>query len=352
MIYILLAIIFLISSFLEVMCVGKGPRRDITLLFYFLVAILLIVAGTRECGFDYFNYMNHYNILHSPFWRNQSNGLSVESSFGWICYVLPNYKMLVLLFALVSIGILFYFIYKNSSYPIFSIFLLLGLCFYSTYMGQIRQGLAISLVLMSFMSDNKMMKLGLNIFACVFHVTAVLGLLQFFTPKDIKDKKIYIYVLLIALAVNLTCYGVLLVIIPMLPAFVADKLSFYLATEEGMTLGLNAAMMLRLMIFTTFYIFRSSLNEGRYSKYLNLYFVSLVIYLGFGFLPQLAGRGALYFNILEIILAAKILSSMSKGKVKYCVYLFFILVTLYRQVSLFTSEIGFDMYIPYKSWII
>lgn len=354
MIYIIIAAILLICSFVEVFCTKQERHFDISLLFGFIAIALVVIAGSRQCGYDYINYKTYFEILHSPFWKNQSEGLAVEGSFGWLCYILPSYDLLVFLFAALSLGLILYFVKFNSPYPIFSIFLLLGVCFYSTYMGQFRQGLAISILLMSFMAENKWIKLSLNLFACIFHVTAVLGLLQFIVPKTMMKGRFYLFSLLGALVVNLTCYEVLIKIMPHLPGFLAGKLSFYVATEKGVSLGLNMAMLLRLTFFGIFYKNRGlMISDKQYDSLLNLYFVSLLIYLGFGFLPQIAGRGGLYFNILEIVLAAKVLHALpNRNKEKYVIFAFFVAVSLYRQLSLFTSELGRELFLPYQSWLV
>lgn len=350
--YFLIALLFLVSAFIEVFSVKPEQKFDIKALFFFLVAILMILAATRQCGYDYNNYKMYFDVLHSPSWRSQSAGLSVESSFGYLCYLMPSYEILIFIYALMSIGLLFFFIYRTSPYPIFSVLLLLGLCFYSTYMGQIRQGLAMSIVMFSFISKNKWIKLALNIFACFFHITAILAFLQFFIGKNIQKTRFYLSLLFTALIINLTCYGILLKVIPMLPTFLAAKLSFYVATEDGMTLGLNMAMLLRLMIFSIFFYFKPSDElSNNYGRILNLYFISLLIYLGFGFLPQLSGRGALYFNILEILLAAKVLNEMPKTNYRYYIFFFFAAVSLYRQFSLFNDGVGYELFIPYKTWL-
>ena len=74
MIYIVIASIHLICSFVEVFCTKQERHFDISLLFGFIAIALVVIAGSRQCGYDYINYKTYFEILHSPFWKNQSEG--------------------------------------------------------------------------------------------------------------------------------------------------------------------------------------------------------------------------------------------------------------------------------------
>ena len=122
-----------------------------------------------------------------------------------------------------------------------------------------------------------------------------------------------------------------------------------------MRYGLNMAMLLRIAIFGLFWWKREYLlryKDGIY--FLNIYFLSLLIYLGLGFLPQLGGRGSIYFYFFEIILASMLIKTEVNRKHKIGVLILFLLLGTYRQITFF-SEWG-DEFIPYKydflSWCI
>ena len=71
------------------------------------------------------------------------------------------------------------------------------------------------------------------------------------------------------------------------------------------------------------------------------------MYLALGFLPQLSVRGAVYFYLFEIVLASMIIYRMPSIKKKLYIYSFFILISIYRQISFFNEY--HDEYIPYKT---
>ena len=94
------------------------------------------------------------------------------------------------------------------------------------------------------------------------------------------------------------------------PAFVSQKLGFY-AETENFSYGLNMAMLLRLISFGILFYFKNKISNYKYTNYfINLYFISLFIYLGFGFLPQLGGRGSIYFYYFEFILISMLLTRL------------------------------------------
>lgn len=313
---------------------------------YILVLLFLIVfVGFREMGFDYDNYRYYYDRL-SDFWIDNADVLRVEKGYAFLNHILPSYRVLLVVMATITLSLQLLFIYKYSPAPFASILFYIGAFLLTSTMGQYRQALAIAIVIWAFTKyNNKLIFITLITMACIFHVSALLAILVLVIPKHICQPKIYAILFVASVVVNLTAGTLFVSTIEYMPQFIAEKLNIYSLQEKGTILGFNAAMLLRLIIFLIFYYNRDVIKSYRYGElFFNLYFVSIIIYMGLGFLPQLAGRGAIYFYFMELLLAGMLVKIPRRG----IVYLaFFAAISIYRQLSLFSEWSG--DYIPYRN---
>lgn len=330
---------------------GKKEIKVLHFYMYTLVVLFLILfVGLRECGFDYDNYKYYYKHLTNVYWRHNSEVLGVELGYTMLNYISPNFHFLLLLISCLTVGIQFIFIYRYSPLPFFSVVLLFGSLFFLSYMGQYRQALAMSFVLWaSIYKDKKILFITLIAIGTQFHVSSLIAILLLFIPEKYLTLKQYIIILIIALVSNIVGKSIIVNYIPLLPDFVGTKLDYYIK-GESFTLGINSAMLLRLIIFGIFYYNKDKiLKYNRGVFFFNIYFLSLFIYLGLGFIPQLGGRSSFYFYFFEIILAAIIIKESAKLH-QFAYLLFFISISIIRQISFFTEWSEF--YIPYKNTLI
>lgn len=348
-IYIFIALITGGFGFIEVFGQEKYSKYKPYVLFLFTLFLIWFV-GFRECGFDYENYSHYFDLLHTNFWKSNAEFLVVEKPYALLNYMLPSLTAVYVVFAILTCGIMSVFLYKNSPYPFYSYFLLLGVIVYISFMGQYRQGLAIPLVLVAFSCKERMQRILLIALASCIHVSAILGLLVFVIPNRILKGKYYVLLLGLALVSNLTLLVVFRTQLGSLSGFIASKLSYYMSEEEGLVYGINLAMLLRLASFCIFYKYRSFIQQNPNGiLYFNIYFLSLLIYLGLGFLPQLSGRGSLYFYVMEVVVATILLKNLrTSSQVRGCIFFFFTAIALYRQMGFLLGESG-ESYIPYKN---
>jgi len=315
--------------------------------FCILIFTIFLIVAFRKCGFDYDNYLYWFNSLQSDTWRNNATTMGIEIGYAWINNVVGNYRTLLIVMAALTIGIYSAFIYEKSPYPFISLYLLLSVFLYPTLMGQYRQGAAIAFFLLALLyRKNRILFFTIIVCGSFIHVSILITLLALFIPDKLWTKKLFMTIIVIALFCNVGGYEIFMNMIDSMPDFVATKLNVYQKAEQGTVLGFNLAMLLRLIIFLIFYKERyciSQYKDGTF--YLNLYFVSLFVYLGFGFLPQLGGRGSIYFYFMELILAAMIIKRGRQNSFFYLI--FFLFVGMYRQISFFS--VWYEDYIPYKS---
>lgn len=336
-------------AFNEVMISNRSPRKSsISLLLYVLISFCAIIfVGFRECGFDYQNYYRYFIDLSSASWKANADYLNVEYGYAYLNYILGDYKLVLVVMAVATIALQFKFIYKYSPFPFFSLFLFLGVMLYPIIMGQFRQALAIGLILWAFTNkENKLLFLIIILLAATFHASALIALFALFIPNKVFKTTVYLLLLLIALGMNFIMESYMLSMAKVLPALIGSKIETY-STIEDYVLGLNTAMLLRIIIFLIFIFYKDKLNrESKEYYFLNLYFVSLFIYLALGAIPQIAGRGSIYFYFFEFILASIVLSRI-KGYTRFVLFCFFIGISIYRQVGFF-SQWQSD-YIPYAN---
>lgn len=349
-IYFFIAVICILLAFGETVANGNPRYRVADLYFYLAIAIgLFLIAGFRECGFDYYNYYDYFKNLNNPHWFTRGLEIGSEPGYSLLNYSLGNYAAIIAIMSLIIIGVQFGFIWRYSRLPILSIVFYLGLFLYPSTMGQYRQALAIGVVLWAIVnSENRVRFFLLIALAMMFHFSGILGILALFIPQRIRSLKFYLILFGAAIVCSITTQVIYMRFLGMLPEYVATKLAHYAAVETT-ALGLNSAVMLRAFVFFICYYYRDRLLcIPRMGYFLNIYFLSLIIYTALGFAPQVAGRGSIYFSIFEIILIANLIFTQ-RGWLRYGLFCLFICFSLYRQWGFF-KEWGND-YIPYKNWL-
>ncbi|WP_083377604.1 EpsG family protein [Millionella massiliensis] len=350
-IYIVIAFVCILFSLLENVAAGRAPYRMVHLYFYVAICLLLFfVAGTRECGFDYYNYYRYFEELNNPHWLSRGLKIGSEPGYSLLNYLTGNYVFVILVMSGLIVGMQCLFFWKYSRLPILSLVFYLGLFMYPSTMGQFRQALAMAFVLWAIVNrENKGKFFGWILLAMMFHFSAIIGILSLFVPKKVQSFKFYVIVFGLAVVCSVTTQIAYLRFIDMMPTYVATKLAHY-ASVEGTALGINSAVMLRGFVFFACYYYRKRLFTIPHMEFfLNIYFLSLIIYTALGFAPQVAGRGSIYFSIFEIIIIANLVFTL-KGIRRYAVMLLFISFSIYRQWSFF-AEWEQD-YIPYRTWLL
>jgi len=350
-IYLFIALLSGLSGLLETFTNFRQQFNQLHwYIFTSLACFLIIVVGFRECGFDYNNYAAYFETLHSSFWKENATVVGVEKGYAYLNYMTGSYQSLLFGIAVTTIALQLWFIYKYSPLPCFTVFLILGVYLYPFFMGQYRQGLAISFVLWALLNrENKIIFFSLIGLASLFHISSLLALGILVVPSRLLKIRYYLIFLFIALLMNLFLGSIFKSYISNLPTFVGQKLGFY-AETENFSYGLNMAMLLRLINFGILFYFKNKISNYKYAYYfINLYFISLFIYLGFGFLPQLGGRGSIYFYYFEFLLIPMLLTRLY-GLKKIFFFSLFTGTALIRQFSFF-KEWAED-YIPYKNFLL
>jgi len=255
-------------------------------LFWTTALILILIAGLRPIGLD------RDSISYATFLQTTTeiNFLDKEPFF-WIIkwfndtFLFGNIHTFFLIFAALSISIKFLAIKRLSKLPWLSLIVYLSLYFILHEMTQIRVGVATGFFLLS-IPDIYNRNFGKFIikasFASLFHYSAIIMIpLYFLNPKKVN----IIYLLLPIVGLILACVNLSKIILEninnYLPKFLAYKISLYLFLLE--------------------------LREHSEINIINFYYLSLLLFLYFGFFLYFKNKiihnyDTLYIKILSIML--------------------------------------------------
>lgn len=199
MIYVGFLLIFALASFFDTSR-EEISLKSVSLLILFLITVFFI--GLRYyTGSDWSGYINYFNTVS---WDNNNYEFGYKILNLFVKNTVNNYFFVQFLATLFFSFSVFRFYYKyNNQYLFLSIFLAISLFFSSLFMAQIRQSLAIGVLLFGtrFLLDGRWIKYCICVFiAALFHKTAVFAFVFFLFCVDVPK---YVWVLLISLSLML-----------------------------------------------------------------------------------------------------------------------------------------------------
>lgn len=342
---------FILLCHLISFVVGKAISK---VLYIFLAVIFLLVAGFREVGFDYEMYKYLYVTFKSKNWYQESLYYSLEVGYAYINHIAPSFQILVVVITTVIISVFFSFIYKNTKYPFLAIFVYFGIFFYTSLMGQYRQAFALGMVLLAINNiENRKKFLLFIIIAFSFHYTSVVALILLFVPQKLYKFKYYIFALLISIFIAIV-FPILFSRIASLTSYLDAKSSFYEDADYKQITGINSVMMIRFFLFCVCFYFRKDLSKiPKMHFFINIYFLSLIIYIVFSFMTAMASRASVYFSFFEIILATNLLYVLRKNLLLYIAVLSLVVtISILRQQNSFKEKNFKECFVPYSNWLI
>lgn len=327
-------------AYIDVLSIRFKNRSAILCFFCFFIFLL---AGLRSRGYDYGSYEKLFGDI-------RNNSLSAEGDLGFygLCYVSSSYRILLLAMSFLTITPFFLVLKKHSFFPFVSILIFSTTLLYPTVMGQMRQGVALFIMLFAYnYRDKKAVFIMLFLSALLFHSSAIICLLYLIPIKRLFSYWKYLLAIYLSIRIN-----------PLIKSQISDlfsvdtdminKIAEYneLETEQNIEIGFNTSTLIRLIVFSVCYYYAKKKNSQIQTQMLNLYFLSMVIYLSLGFIPQLGGRGALYFSIFDLLLIPQILNTASKRN-RIVISSFFIALSIARFIMFFNDSFNSSMYVPY-----
>ena len=327
-VYIVFVLLFFCSSFLEIGGLKKSQAQG---LLGFLAVILILFVGLRyNTGGDWFLYKKIFNNSLSA----KGNFMNIESGYlllnKIIKYTFNNYYVLqftVTLFVVTA----FYKLYKNNSqYPIVSFSLLTWIIFYSILTSQMRQSIAIAIIVYStqYIFDRKHWKFILAIvIASFFHISAVLAIPLYFLYKNYG--KVLPITLMVASQILYfhpeIIKAIVLFIAPYLPARLSGLAEGYISSYFNKKTEFGTGLFyIGQMLLSVFTVLTIKPKDNKQTFFLNTLAVFIII-KGFSIGFEIIGRLEPYYLVYAIV-AYTYLFSIELKKVSYWIIACFLLV--------------------------
>lgn len=317
------------------------------IVFFCIFVLLVLIIGCRATGYDYWNYIYIHKLAQSG-----KEVELVEPGFLFLCSILPTYRLMFLGMAFLTVAFNVTFLYKKSPLFYFSLFLLCTTFLFPTFMGQMRQGVALGIMAWAIynIQNKKLFFLLLALAAC-FHISALLGLLALFIPKKKRSLKYYLLGLVVAFLLGRLTPLVVDWVLGLLSteSLIWQKLFFYTETQDAI-LGINTAVLIRLVILFLCYWRMDKIEEPSFPFWVNIYHYSILLYMVLGFVPQMAARGSLYFSYYELLLVPFFIQSFTRYN-RLIMAGGFILLSVLRFAQFFMDDFNYSEYVPYLQYL-
>ncbi|MGQ6949515.1 EpsG family protein [Vibrio cholerae] len=275
--------------------------RIVVLYLYFLFSlslILILAAGLRSGGDpDYANYLDMYL-------KSQTETVSVEPFYLYLNKLFYKlnipFEFLMLIIAFLSIGIKAVVFYKKSPYYLSSLLIYLFTIFVQFDLIAIRQGLAISLVMLAFMFiEKKSLSIPILLGASLFHVSALIVLpMLFMVNMEYKKKFVFTFYSIVLVATLLKFSLPIeeyIFYFSYAPVFILERLLIYSSYTEASILSYKQLLVLLMSILVYFYC-----NASKFIKSMCiLYWYGCIVSIFFSQIGDIAYRLKWYFFFSE-----------------------------------------------------
>ena len=346
--YILLFVLLFTIIELNLGSNSKGLKVISNSLFFITFVFLIFFVGLRyDTGFDYRNFEKLFYIL-----RSENAPTIIEPAFALLCNIVGSFRTLLLVMSVLTFVPLYLAVKRYSPYRFFSLLLYLPIL-YQMAMGQMRQGVAISFLLLAFLflaNKEKRKFVFVVIIASLFHASALLAFAALFVPNKIKSNKLYFIILGVAAVLNFTIRPLAVSLIYLFPAgFIQDSLLHYVRTEVPI-LGINFAAILRIItVLLGIFLRKKYENDTVLCTFFNIFFIGAIFYIALGIIPQLGVRGSLNLTIVEILIIPAFFY-LAKKWIKLAIFIIYTFISINRQSVYFmdSSSRWFEDYVPYK----
>jgi len=360
MIYLVIFLFLLSFSFFDInLKFGSNSQ----LLYFIVIIVFILLAGLRNMGYDFANYNEIFDSLSFGSKNNAVLDLLIEPGFSLFVKILKllglGFYVLIFVFAFFSVILKTAFFSKYSAYPFVSLLIYFSIAYLIKDMGQIRHGLAMAIVLMSFVFVFKKKTFAFFLFvllAFTIHASAI-AVIPVYWLANITIRPRYLIAALVVLFP--------LLFIDLRPVFlsflgfitlpqVQSKATFYLYSEEfGSPLGLNISVILRVLIFLGMLAFyqNGKNNYSFYPQLVTLYFYGLFLYILFNSVSDFAIRTSDYFKLLDCIILPFFITL---GKNRTQKSLLWSLAVLYSSWSIFkllSDNTFLQEYTPYRTFL-
>lgn len=356
--YLALSLLFLFSSFLEII---SNNKKYSIYTFTCLILLTYILSFIRwKTGTDWESYYEMYTWIDKP-WNNFNNGM--ESGYNFINhlgkFLFNSYTGVLFLFSTIIYTCTGRTYITLSKYPITSLFI--SFCILSfAHMMYVRQNVAVAITGWSvyyIITQKKWNFIICVLIASLFHRTSLIFLLAYPIFHKTYSAKYYCISIIAALAIGTLVGKLFLNMIGGLGlGVISSKINGYLELgSEDNSMAISTTTVLikgfinRLFVLLLIFYCKYKLKHNSlfFNGLTNLYILGTVLYFMTLPLSISLARIAVYMDSLQVILIPYIIYHQ---KTLYNRILFFILVSSYFYLRLYSSIISFKTeYIPFTT---
>lgn len=318
--------------------------------------LLAILAGFRfYTGYDFTSYQTFYKGAES--FGNIANGnIDAETGYLLLNYLFSslglNFYTFILFFAILSIVLLEYFLYRNVPYPSLVLVYYFARYFLVRDMGQIRSALACIILLYAipYVLKRKPVQFLLVVFiASLFHVTAWFFVLAYIF--NLLWNKITLSTIF-AMITSSMIIGILVQIPQLYIWAVPDRYIAYF-TNPAYTNGewiLNPILWMQVLIFLGSFIYYKPTDieeKARFETILKIYFLASLILIAAGNLGTVGGRLSTLFATTEILIVPYFLLNFTKNKLLNLLFYFGFTTVIFCLIFIISG--AYNDYTPYMT---
>lgn len=284
-----------------------GSARGLRALWWVLPSVILIAlaAGrSDDVGTDTSMYHGFFLGVDPTSLGDSLADIPQEMGYVTLMFVVrqwtENYRIFLIVCAALTVMPVLFAIRRASRTPVLSVFLYIALSYYLFSFNGIRQGIAVSLVLLAetYRDDNRTAWLLLYGLAATFHVSAFFAFVAILVARSQAARPLR---LLIAAGL-LSVLGALLFSIPALGGFLNsfnDRYEEYLSSELGAGTGTILVLIVHLAIAVVLIVIARHAGSPL-SDYIAIYILSYAALI-LALTNRVAGRIEPYFGIFGIL---------------------------------------------------
>ena len=345
LIFFIYYFIFIIFSSAHKSSLSTRNNESYFSLFILLSFVLIVYTPifSQNHSRDYSNYLSFFEST------NNIN-FSVEFIYkllkSLVYKISSNFYFFLLPIAVITFSIIFYVCWKDSEYPLLSIFLYLSYFYFTDGATTIRAGLSSAFFLFAvynLKNNNKKSAFMACIMATLTHYTGVFSFIIFFCNKETFNVKLWIFIILLGIFIsffNFVSISNVVSIMP-LPSNVKDKIEIYLALsniDNAKKANIFSLGNLIQLVLVFFYIHKFNINNTHYILNLKLMILGyffLCIFSNFDTVPFRLNQ---YFCVSEILLWPSLINMFKRIENKKIVYLITIFYGFFRVLMHFRTQ--------------
>lgn len=345
------------NSNINVQLIKKNSVSNKIVYIYLTFLPLIAISALRSIniGNDTKTYHNIFNISTYTSFNTflELNASRWEKGFliltKSISCISDNPQFLIAISSVISLFFAGRFIYLYSKKPALSIFLFITMRFYFFFMSNIRQSIALGLVLFSydFIKKRKLIPFSIVILiATQFHSTAIVFFFAYFIER-LKYKRKYVAVTALTTGFIFLGFNSLMkIILTVVPNKYLNYVntSYYIEATNAANIA-NFIVVLSILIFG--YIFKY--NKNRAEAEISFYYLLISACIGFLSIKfGMLSRIQYYFYIFSIVMITDIIMKIKNKELKTIITLAIVILFYLYHITILILRPEWQHVYPYE----